>query len=70
MFKGGGAAAGGDKGAEAKKEVEELVLEPITIDFLKQVWPFVYILELWNKLYSVRESILLNKIYDKLTTGT
>ena len=37
MFKGGGAAAGGDKGAEAKKEVEELVLEPITIDFLKQV---------------------------------
>ena len=35
---GGGAAAGGDKGAEPKKEVEELVLEDITISFLKQVW--------------------------------
>ena len=34
---GGGAAAGGDKGAEPKKEVEELVLEDITIGFLKQV---------------------------------
>ncbi len=36
-FLAGAAAAGGDKGAEVKKEVEELILDPITIDFLKQV---------------------------------
>ncbi len=33
----GAATAGGDKRAEVKKEVEELILDPITIDFLKQV---------------------------------